>query len=218
MAESFTLGCYWGPRFADPEESASTTARCLQRLGELNPILGTWYQKVNRPSDSLKYPVEIDAAHIRPLLNCDDSLGCSLSLWNGQQAGVDFYLACGGTSPWVHNVLTLNFPSPEEEAGNLHSPSIMRSAMEIAVHEWKPDQAALFTYPMQEPQLETNGPHVGWMTYLNGSIPTTMLSDDEYVTEPFSTGTMITIGDDPFAVTPEMTVRVARKVLPANWT
>lgn len=192
-ADSFYVGAYWGPREEPVEACARRLASFLSNLGDLHPLLATWYGTGASRRDALARRVDLSAAALQRLLlagqnHRDDDgtvigdLGYSVALWNGQDSEVGLMAHCGAWATLagpVSNSIILELPEPQGEGLALFDRDLALGVMRATVDAWQPSWCVWTSRHLIDAQGagRTEGV-VGWSTFLTstnglqtGSLP-----------------------------------------------
>ncbi len=212
---SHYLGAYWGARAETLEQCTDRCVSFLKRIGSVDSALATWYEKGRSRRDALRKPVEPTPVRIRDLLLAGrnrrdlgdrsvlEDLGFRVGMWNGSAApdSVGLSVRCGSYTAvkGLGNALVVNLPSPEGEVGRrLFAGATAGALVEAVVEYWEPTWATWTSHELADAQ-PTDGGVVGWMTYLSGphglKVPL-----DGYDTKQLGEGLLITLGEQPTAV------------------
>jgi Immunity protein 52 len=222
VADRFYAAAYWSARAEPVEECADRLARFLAALGAAHPLLGTWFEKANTRSASLKREIRPAPGPLRELFiegralndagRVMDNLGFSAGIWNGNAISVGLTARCGISlqSHAFGNAVVLNLPSAEGDALGIYSPTTARQVMLALAECWQPTWATLTSHALRNAQgPPPRGPVIGWMTYLAAgrSVDAARLPK-EASAEAVASGTLITIGSEVAAVTGELVLTV----------
>jgi hypothetical protein len=209
--ESAYVGAYWGPRAEPVETCAGRLRSFLTRLAAVHPALATWHGTVDNPNDHPP-PLQLDEDTLQGLLmrgrsrgdfdtQIIDDLGYRTSLWNGREDDfeVGITVTCAVTTDLVPNAVVFDPPFPTPHNTELFRPSIVRGMVEAVVEAWAPERAKFITNSLDEKQERLPLPHVGWLTYVTGEMPTDAPPAGAVV-NPFGDGFLIRVGNEPLTV------------------
>ncbi|MGH8884623.1 MAG: Imm52 family immunity protein [Egibacteraceae bacterium] len=215
-SDPFYLGAYWGPRSEPVQVCARRLTRCLESLGTVSEILGSWYLTGHTLQAAQRYPVAIEASALVDVLlagqnrrDADKSviteLGYSASVWNGNaKAPAGVRVTCGAytTAPGlVSNTFVLDLPAPDQ-ASALYEPVLARKLMQAVVDAWEPDWAVLVSDSLRDAQQpRPRQPVIGWMTYLSSCQGTFPTLPNGVLAESMGKGTLILFDERPCVLT-----------------
>ena len=208
MTVSYVLfGAYWRPREESCESCGARTHLILSTMAS-HPALAQFFEQATSKEKSLAKPLPLDPAGLSawlkhrkedrkgPKYAIDAELGWSQAAWNGEDGDRSSVLrvACGMTSPWVVNVVTLRVSAilfQELRDAGQHL-SIFQSIVKSFEADW-----ALITSPEFRDAVGTQPGEkdVGLVTYTQKTIPEALLSKLPRQ-EIYSHGRLMWLGDD----------------------
>jgi hypothetical protein len=215
VGEPWVLGAYWGSRPEDVTQCAGRLVRCLRQLGEVSPVLSTWFRKGSGKAAKVPLVLEPTVLSERLLAGRNrrdfggeviDELGYSLGLWNRNgTAPVGLSVTCGVylQSPSVANSFVLNLPELDLESGeivrDLYDHGAAVAAIRAVVDSWSPDWAVFSPYSLRSAQVSRPGEgYVGWATYSARLDPISVgRLPSEVAAIPAGNGTLVTLGGNP---------------------
>ncbi|HEX7657837.1 MAG TPA: Imm52 family immunity protein [Pseudonocardiaceae bacterium] len=227
--ETFYVGAYWGPRDERVEDCARRLAQFLAVLGEIDPLLGSWFQTAGSRSAALKMPVDPSADALRELLlagqnrrDFDDrsvitELGYSVGIWNGQVGEVGLNVTCGASISTPHmssNLVLIDLPDTEGEALRLYRRDTALAVVRATVTAWQPSWCTWAGRLLRKAQgRQPDEIVVGWATYVaDGSRVEVDRLPAGAMTEPLNGGLLITANGDADSAS-EATVLAIRDAL-----
>jgi hypothetical protein len=148
-----TVSAFWGDRPEDQERVAERLARCLQRLGEIDPVLSGWRPKGGSRKSATANPIlSLDAAALLGRLRAQHGdfsrepmpeLGFSFAAWNGGHAGGESAFSCTAGlqagSPHLTNRAVVTLPNCWAQSRD----KVHRVA-EVLRKVWEPDEIVCF--------------------------------------------------------------------------
>ncbi|HEX7657836.1 MAG TPA: Imm52 family immunity protein [Pseudonocardiaceae bacterium] len=228
MAESFYVAAYWGPRGEPIEDCARRLAQFLAALGDVDPLLGSWFQRAGSRTAALKKPIDVSVEGLRELLLAgrsrrDDEtrsvmteLGYGFGAWNGQDIEAGFNVRCGATSTRsvTSNRVVLHLPKAEGEALRLYRRDAALAVVRATVTTWQPSSCMWASGSLLDAQGKQSGEViVGWATYV---VDPSGVQVDRLpagvTTEPLNGGLLITADGDADSAS-EATVLAVRDAL-----
>jgi hypothetical protein len=215
LVEAFYVGGYWGARREPVGACASRLEGFLRLLAGAHPLLDSWFLKGDSGRSAVMRRREL-GQELRGLLlagqarrdddrSVMDELGFRVGLWSGDDAPSGLMVTCGASprTSAFGNAVVLNLPLAEGAALSLYRGNVAHLVMAAMVSSWEPSWATFTSHRLRKAQnAEPREVVVGWMTYLGSgrTVATACLPRDVTV-ETMGDGRLITIGDDPVAVT-----------------
>lgn len=214
MSDSFYLGAYWGARRETVEECTDRWVDFLERIASIDSSLATWYERGRSDRDALRRPIDGTRERMHGLLlagrNRLDSgdravieeLGFQVGMWNGAANAAGLTVCCGVYSEvkGVGNLLVMDLPSADGDAGRLFTRATARALVEAVVECWEPTWVTWTSDDLADAQPRGVGT-VGWMTYLADPLVRRLEAPlDGYDTEQLDSGVLVTLADDATVV------------------
>lgn len=229
MADSCYLGAYWGSRGEPVQDCARRLADLLTALGDIDPLLTTWYEKSRSRKAALKRPVDLSPEELQALLlagrsRLDDEdrtvitdLGYRAGLWNGQDIEVALNVQCGATivNPMMSsNMVVMQLPQAEGDAVALYHRQTALAIVRAVVTVWQPSWCTWTSHALRNAQgAQPREVVAGWATYVaDGASVLTDRLPAEVTTEPVGSGLLLTADGDADSAS-ETTVLAIRDAL-----
>jgi hypothetical protein len=213
MSERFYAGAYWPARAETAEACAARAATCLAKLGEVDPLLATWFHKGGSPKLAQRpFPTDTESL-VGELLrgrNRRDSdrsviveLGFRISAWNGNDKDpAAISIGCGKSRqvPGVSNAVVINLPPPSERSAEIYSREGAMAVLLALVESWDPDWATVASDSLRDLRAAPAGsPVLGWLTYLSrrrGTVPAGLPAPFD-ATPVGTSGSIVSVSEEP---------------------
>jgi Immunity protein 52 len=170
-------GVYWGGRRESSRVCAERICNFLRNLGEIDALSSRWFITGSSRKEALSENVSADILLVQEILergrNLDlprplqQSLGFTLSLWNGAQSenrALSILFRCGAFANNVGNSVVLSLPM---DCQGLRF-ELARTLITILVRSFSPDWGVVSSRSIAQfsTAVHPGMPRAGWLTYL----------------------------------------------------
>jgi Immunity protein 52 len=178
VPNNYFAGIYWGARRESSQVCAERICNFVRNVGEVHALSSRWFTTGRSREEALSEDVCADISVVQEILergrNLDlprslqESLGFTLSLWNGASAddlAVSALFRCGAFANNVGNSVVLSLPSDCPELLSFES---VRTLITILVRNFSPDWGVVSSQSITQfsAALHPEMPRAGWLTYL----------------------------------------------------
>ena len=193
MNEWYSIGAYWGDRQESINACAMRVSRLLTELSHCSDEFARWFRPGKTLHDALAHEITSDVEQLITLLNARrnrrdtdsgviESLGLSVSLWNGGSRGraIGLNVCCGlhAETAELLNSCVISFHKAERTLKELLTVPKLEQIITSIVKAFEPDWGAVTSAEIRDRVIgdgyPARKPKPGWMLYLQnrrGQIP-----------------------------------------------
>ena len=196
VPNNYFAGVYWGGRRESSQVCAERICNFLRNLGEIDALSSRWFITGSSREEALSEDVSANILMVQEILergrNLDlprplqESLGFTLSLWNGAQSedrALSILFRCGAFANNVGHSVVLSLPMGCQVTLRFE---LARILITILVRSFSPDWGVVSSHSIAQfsTALHSGMPRAGWLTYLRdhkGQAPISHAFESEVI-------------------------------------